>query len=357
MSLTVWLLANPQWGGDVAAIVVIPINVAAVLVPLMMTYGAREARNDPDNRTRMRRLKIALAFTSAALLVVSLVYWFSREEDPHDYLSGVLRVGVLKESYPGWNNVPLTVTEKLRAGRADGTLFGRLEHGGEVRAVCYRRPTHRLSLTVLSPEQTDGLAAHLADLGLPLTGVTAVDGTATAFAEAWRRHAGVAPVHGQPVRLYRLGTLTPPEPVPAGRGRVAEARDRAQVIRWCSEFVAAVGEAPSMDADTWAASRYAEKHYTFRETPDGTPASMAGSTSMIAGMVRVDPVYTPAHLRGRGYASAVAVEVSRAALTAGATDVVLFADPANATSNALYQRIGYVPIADFASYEFSDDAP
>lgn len=105
MSLTVWLLANPQWGGDVAAIVVIPINVAAVLVPLMMTYGAREARNDPGNRTRMRRLKIALAFTSAALLVVSLVYWFSREEDPHDYLSGVLRVGVLKESYPGWNNV------------------------------------------------------------------------------------------------------------------------------------------------------------------------------------------------------------------------------------------------------------
>jgi predicted GNAT family acetyltransferase len=49
--------------------------------------------------------------------------------------------------------------------------------------------------------------------------------------------------------------------------------------------------------------------------------------------------------------------VSRAALAAGATDVVLFADPANATSNALYQRIGYVPVTDFAGYDFSDDAP
>ncbi|GGW13395.1 hypothetical protein GCM10018980_72150 [Streptomyces capoamus] len=52
-------------------------------------------------------------------------------------------------------------------------------------------------------------------------------------------------------------------------------------------------------------------------------------------MVRVDPAYTPAHLRGRGYAGAVTVEVSRAALAAGATDIVLFTDPDNPTSNAL----------------------
>lgn len=55
---------------------------------------------------------------------------------------------------------------------------------------------------------------------------------------------------------------------------------------------------------------------------------------MVGGMIRVDPVYTPAHLRGHGYASAATVEVSKAALAAGATDVVLFTDPANHTSNA-----------------------
>lgn len=47
------------------------------------------------------------------------------------------------------------------------------------------------------------------------------------------------------------------------------------------------------------------------------------------------------------------VEVSRAAPAAGATDVVLFADPANRASNALYQRIGYVPTTDWAGYDFS----
>ncbi|MFI6803117.1 GNAT family N-acetyltransferase [Streptosporangium canum] len=134
-------------------------------------------------------------------------------------------------------------------------------------------------------------------------------------------------------------------------------QNHEQLIHWCSEFVAAVGEAPSMDTGSWASSRFADKHFTFWETPDGTPVSMAGSTSMVGGMIRVDPVYTPVHLRGRGYAGAVTVEVSRAALTAGATDVVLFTDPTNPTSNALYQRIGYVPVADFTGYDFSYDAP
>ena len=43
--------------------------------------------------------------------------------------------------------------------------------------------------------------------------------------------------------------------------------------------------------------------------------------------------------------------LSRAALDGGARDVVLFTDPANPTSNALYQRLGYVNVADFAGYK------
>jgi RimJ/RimL family protein N-acetyltransferase len=283
-------------------------------------------------------------------------------EDVDDFLA---RAGDFLRSRPALHTTPLTMIERLRTRGADAydaeaTVFGWLERGGEVRAIFYRRPSRRLSLTLLSPEQADTLAAHLAGLGHPLSGVTADHDTATAFAETWQRHTGAAPAPSSwRARLYRLGTLTPPEPVPEGRGRVVDAQDREQLIRWCDEFVAAVGEAPSIDADSWADSRFADKHFTFWETEtlDATPVSMAGSTSMVAGMVRVDPVYTPARLRGRGYAGAVTVEVSRAALAAGATDVVLFASPANPTSNALYQRIGYVPVTDFTGYDFSYDAP
>lgn len=111
-----------------------------------------------------------------------------------------------------------------------------------------------------------------------------------------------------------------------------------------------------IDAASWAHSRFGDRHFTFWETPDGTSVSMAAANSIVGGMIRVDPVSTPAHLRGRGYAGAVTVEVSRAALTAGAAGVVLFTDPNNPTSNDLYQRIGYVHVADFTGYKFAYSA-
>jgi hypothetical protein len=283
-------------------------------------------------------------------------------EDIDDFLA---RAGDFLRSRPALHTMPLTVTEQLRTRRAGGagaeaTVLGWLERGGEVRAAFYRRPSRVLSLMVLSPEDAGTLAAHLAGLGVPLSGVSAEHETAAAFAEAWRRHTGTVPLLQQRLHLYRLGTLTPPQPRPEGRGRVAGEQDHEQVVRRCREFCVNVGEnlsTDAIDAGSWADTRFADKHFTFWETPDGTPVSMAGSTSMVGGMVRVDPVSTPAPLRGRGYAGAVTFEVSRAALTVGATDVVLFTDPANATSNALYRRIGYVPVTDFAGYDFSYAAP
>ncbi|MFJ5974846.1 GNAT family N-acetyltransferase [Streptomyces sp. NPDC093060] len=288
-----------------------------------------------------------------------------RPDDWHltEDIDGFLaRAGDFLRSRPALHNTPLTTIERLRRGGtgaygAEATLFGHLEHSGEVRAIFYRLATRRLTLTPLSPEQADTLAAHLADLGHSFSGVTADHDTAAAFAEAWHRRTGTAPVRDWRGRLYRLGTLTPPEPRPDGRGRVLGAQDHEQLIQWCNEFAADVGEAPTLDTESFARSRFADKHFTFWETPDGTPVSMAGSTSMVGGMIRVDPVYTPAHLRGRGYAGAVTVEVTRAALTAGATDVVLFTNPDNATSNALYQRIGYVPVTYFTGYNLSDSGP
>jgi predicted GNAT family acetyltransferase len=37
----------------------------------------------------------------------------------------------------------------------------------------------------------------------------------------------------------------------------------------------------------------------------------------------------------------------------GASDVVLFADVANAVSNGIYRRLGFVPVAEHVQYAFS----
>ncbi|MEE1761952.1 MULTISPECIES: GNAT family N-acetyltransferase [unclassified Streptomyces] len=285
-------------------------------------------------------------------------------EDVHEYLA---RAGDFLRSRPALHTMHLTATEKHRANvtpsshHPEAPVFGRLERDGEVHAGFYQRAsTSPLSLTSVTPEQADALAARLADLGHPVRGVSADHDASTAFAEAWQRRTGAEPVVTTRLHLYRLGTLTPPDPFPEGRGHIVGERDREQLIRWCREFCVDVGEQHSIDlidAGAWDDSRFGDRNFTFWQTPDGSPVSMAAATSIVGGMVRVDPVYTPAHLRGRGYAGAVTVEASRAALAAGAKEVVLFTDPGNPTSNALYQRLGYVRLTDFTVYDFSSAMP
>ncbi|MET7857761.1 GNAT family N-acetyltransferase [Streptomyces sp. NPDC005318] len=281
-------------------------------------------------------------------------------EDVDGFLA---RAGDFLRARPGPHVMQLTWAERVRTRGADafGTkapVFGVLEHAGEVRATFYRLSPRGFGLSPLTPEQADSLAARLAALGHSPLSVSADHGTATAFAEAWQRHTGATPkLRDARLRLYRLGTLTPPEPLPAGRGRVLGEQDLEQVMFWCGEFARAVGEAVPTGAGSWASTRFADKRYTLWETPDGTPVSIAGMNPMIGGQIQVDIVYTPAHLRGHGYAGAVTAEVSRAALAAGARDVILFTDLSNPTSNALYQRLGYRTLTDWAVYDFSCAAP
>ncbi|MFF0015851.1 GNAT family N-acetyltransferase [Streptomyces sp. NPDC005374] len=281
--------------------------------------------------------------------------WYSTK-DLDEFLS---RAGGFLSSRPDLHTVMLTVTEGLRTRGLhvygdEVPLFGLLEEDGEVTAAYFRTPPQRLCVTALTAARADSLAAHLAALGHALPGVSAEADTAAGFAEAWRRRTGGEPVPFQRQRLYRLDTLTPPRPVPPGRPRLAEEGDRGLLVRWFGEFVRDIGENEndSARAGSWTDARLAYGGVTLWEGPDGTPVSMAGLTPSVAGQIRVAPVYTPAPLRGRGYAGAATAEVSRLARERGADEVLLFTDLANPTSNGLYQRIGYRPVADFAVYDF-----
>ncbi|MFY4719071.1 GNAT family N-acetyltransferase [Streptomyces sp. LaBMicrA B280] len=278
-------------------------------------------------------------------------------DDLDDFLA---RAGGFLRSRPAPHTVPLTVTDTLRRHGlhyyGPGTpLFGTLTAAdGTVLATLTRTPPHGLCLTPLTPEQAEALAERLAGLGHRFPEVTAERDTAAAFATAWTRRTGREATVRVRQRLYRLDELTVPEPAPEGRPRIAGPADRELLLRWFGEFAQAVGEGPGRDAGPWADARLSYGGITLWEAADGTPLAMAGATREIAGQVRVAPVYTPAALRGRGYAGAVTAEVSRAARAAGAAEVLLFTDLANPTSNALYQRLGYREVADFAVWAFGD---
>lgn len=152
--------------------------------------------------------------------------------------------------------------------------------------------------------------------------------------------------------LYRLDQLIEPVGV-AGSPRAAEvgqAADLAVLARWRMEFAAATDAFPAItEPDVDGAHRTAQRGMTqLWWTVDGGPVSLAVHSPVIGGMVRIGPVYTPEALRGNGYAAAVTAAAVRSAGAAGATDILLFTDAANRTSNGVYRRIGFVESGTFA---------
>ncbi|MGW6521509.1 GNAT family N-acetyltransferase [Streptomyces sp. NPDC054962] len=267
------------------------------------------------------------------------------------------RAEALLRSRPVLHTVLLTATSALRERgpltSGPGTpLFGSLSRDGETVAAFVRTPQHGVVVTPLSKSAATALASRLADEGESPHGFSGDRESVEAIVSAWRQRTGDVVVQHRRERLYSLDTLTGPDPIPAGRARVADRSDRSRLMSWAQEYAAAIGETGERDFGAWADTRLAYGGVTLWQNTEGEPVAMAGSSPLIAGQVRIAPVYTPSHLRGRGYGSAVTAAVTQAALVGGADNVLLFTDLANATSNALYQRLGYRPVADFVSCRF-----
>lgn len=267
----------------------------------------------------------------------------------HDLDAFHTAAGAFLRARPVENTVLITVAEGLRHRGLDAyggapPLFGWWQDADGVTAAAFlQTPPLPPLLTRAQPEAAVELAGVWDAMARPLSGVRGERDTATAFADAWRARTGAVAEVDKRIRLYRLGELAPPEPAPAGRARAAGAGDRELLVEWHDALAREIEE--GLNGGTFVDDRLSYGGLTLWEV-DGVPVSMAGNTRSLAGMVRVVAVYTPPGHRGRGYAGAVTAAVSRAALDAGTGTVLLFTDLANPTSNALYQRLGYLPVQD-----------
>jgi predicted GNAT family acetyltransferase len=154
-------------------------------------------------------------------------------------------------------------------------------------------------------------------------------------------------------RMFELTELVEPSGVP-GCGRLADPTDRDLCIDWLHAFHAeALPHEVVGDVVRIVDRRIAHGGFCLWDD-EARPVSLAGVSTVVAGVARIGPVYTPPHRRGRGYGAAVTAVATRAGFAAGATRCMLFTDLTNPTSNALYPRLGYRPVCDAVDYAFID---
>jgi RimJ/RimL family protein N-acetyltransferase len=259
---------------------------------------------------------------------------------------------------PIYRRDPVTHTIELTALRSappDSLLLTVWDDGIPVGAAM-QTPPYPLTCNAIRIDCVGAVADAVAQVHPELSGVRGGRDATFAFADAWEAVTGRTGHVSVEERLYRLGTLRPPSGV-AGSSRAADADDRELLVDWVELFF---GETFSHQRNDAAGERFvdaaADKGDLFvLWCVDAAPVSMAMLRAPAAGVSRIGPVFTPSAQRGHGYGSAVTAAAADLALRRGVTDVVLFADLANPTSNAIYQRIGFEAAGDSVRIDFCRD--
>jgi GNAT superfamily N-acetyltransferase len=279
--------------------------------------------------------------------------------DPLPEFLDRVRPWLLRE--PVLHNVFLTVLEAKSLGRApvegDERWIRAVEGDEVVGAAMYTPPREMLLGEGTEPVAralAEYAAAHLA----PITGVVATTEVSGWFAARYGELAGVPTRPRSSSRIFRLDTdPVPPFPVP-GRAREATAADRDLLIAWADAFAAEASPTNrpvdnSLPVD--GRLKLGGGLLWLWEDGEGAaePVAMAWITPPVAGMARINAVYTPPELRGRGYASGCVAAASRHARTSLASTCMLYTDLANPTSNKIYQSLGYRAVADVQEWVFA----
>ena len=231
---------------------------------------------------------------------------------------------------------------------ASRAYLATVHHGGSVAGVAVRTPPLKLLLSRM-PLGAVPLVAESAERFASLPAVLAPDAVGWAFADEWARRRGVTSRLAMRERVFELTRLVAPERPAPGCARVAGAGDVGRVRDWIEAFHRDVGMAEP-DPGGWAERHVAAGRVLLWD--HGGAVAMAAQVRQSPTGASVGAVYTPPASRGRGYASAVVAELSRRLLAGGRRFCSLYTDLANPTSNALYQRLGYRPVADVVDLAF-----
>lgn len=264
------------------------------------------------------------------------------------------------------NSLVIGIAESLPP-QGRGPLLATIEHHGEVVAVAMRTMPRKLLVSDGPPAAIEALGEALRSHAPDLPGVTGPTTAAERFAHAYCGDAtSLDPTATTSLRwpraelvlqmrLHRLDAVAA-VPRPPGHVRIATPADAGLLGPWAQRFVDESGSDESRPGDEILAPYLANGTLYLWEDEATVPRSMAGWSRGTEHGAAVSMVFTPPEHRGHGCATALVAELSRTILARGKRFCVLFTNAANPTANAIYARIGYLPLCDHSSWRFTGGA-
>jgi len=284
-------------------------------------------------------------------LLASLAMELRRHASARDFLDAV---GAVLRERPVINQLAIAIAgtcviDPSRYG-PDVRFYSAAE-GAALEGVALQTPPWPVQVAECTPAAAAALGRTFAAHHAPISGVAGPEAMPEQFAAAYAAATGTSSRLETSLGTFELRAVVD-LPIAAGE-RIVALRDHAPLIQtWLVEFhEEATPHDPPPPPDTGARAVSTGRAHLWLDGA-GTPVSYAFNNRNVEGWASVGPVYTPAHERGRGYATSLVASLSRQLLDEGNAGCTLFTNLANPTSNAIYERIGYRRIGKVYRYAF-----
>ena len=262
------------------------------------------------------------------------------------------------EEYEAVNGLMLGLAFRLSQSaprRRNRPFLAVMEDGGELVGAAVMTPPRKMILyshLLDCQPVVQALWDTLQGSRWSVPGVLGPAPVADAWAELWREENGRPPQPGMRQRVFELRQVQPLT-LPPGQLRLAMADDFELMVGWVQAFHEDANIRDDLDsAELLARGKMQNEDLFLWENEAGEPVSMAAKSRPTRRGISVSLVYTPAELRGRGYATACVATLSQQLLAEGYQFCTLFTDLSNPVSNHIYEKIGYTAVADFHEYYF-----
>ena len=249
------------------------------------------------------------------------------------------------------NNLMLGVAQGIARNpeAAANPYLATVSNSAGVLACAVHLAPFKAVITRANREPIAALAQDLFETVPDLEGVTGPSRSAGDFALAWRKLSDIEPRLGMQLRIHETRKIVDAGlPAPAGRFRQATPDDRDLLAAWTGVFVGEARVPEPIDADRVVADAIGRGRLHVWD--DGGPVSMAAWTGKTPNGVRINFVYTPRELRGKGYGTACVKALTRQQLEQGNAFCWLYTDVSSAASPNIFKRIGYWPVSDVSEY-------
>lgn len=198
---------------------------------------------------------------------------------------------------------------------------------------------------------SDVVIDFIVDQEIVVSGIIGQKELCLHFASRWKAKTKKSWLIKMNQRIYQLNSLRSIAKSP-GHLRLATSADQKILRRWMQEFAEVLGEQIDEEKSRIIVDNYLSDASLYVWV-DQQIVSMARKARPSDHGIVVTSVFTPVEYRNQGYATSLVHDLS-ALLLQDYKFCALYTDLDNPTSNRVYQRIGYRPIADSIVIQFSD---